>query len=432
MPRAWARRHYRGVAVNEPIGSSRVADVLLIAPACDGNDVGESWVAHQWAQLLSERFRVTLLSTYKKDHVPPSQQLPGVRVVEWAEPPLVHRAERLNSLLQPAYVPFHRRARRWVRGRLAAGERFDVAHQATPVAMRYPSPVVGLGIPLVVGPVGGSLESPPAFAQEEIVPWYQRLRGLDRLRLRYDPLLRSTYESADCVVGIAPYVREVLGEVRLRRFETLREVALHQVRPEIDRRGRTGPVRLLHVGRLVRTKGARDVIRAMASLRDLPVVLDVVGDGNDRQACADLVRELGLADRVTLHGAVPRADVDRFYEEADVFVFPSYREPGGAVALEAMSHGLPLVVCDRGGPGANVTEDCAFVLPAESPGQLARDVAAAVRRLVTEPDLRLRMGEAARAHAVAEHLWDRRVDQMVELYEQVAAARPAAGAQATG
>jgi glycosyltransferase involved in cell wall biosynthesis len=409
-----------------------VAHVLLVAPACDGNDVGESWVAHQWAQLLSERFRVTLLSTYKKGHVPPSRQLPAVRVVEWPEPPLVHRAERLNSLLQPAYVPFYRRARRYVRSRIAAGERFDVAHQVTPVAMRYPSPVVGLGIPLVVGPVGGSLESPPAFAQEEIVPWYQRLRGLDRLRLRHDPLLRSTYESADCVVGIAPYVREVLGDLRLRRFETLREVALHAVRPAIDRSGRSGPVRLLHVGRLVRTKGARDVIRAMAALRDLPVVLDVVGDGNDRQACADLVRDLGLADRVTLHGAVPRTDVDRFYEQADVFVFPSYREPGGAVALEAMSHGLPLVVCDRGGPGANVTDACAVVLPAESPDQLARDVAAAVRRLVTDPGLRLRMGEAAREHAAAEHLWDRRVDQMVELYEQVAVPRTTGARQAPG
>lgn len=427
-----ASPHYREVVVNESARSSRVAHVLLVAPACDGNDVGESWVAHQWAQLLSERFRVTLLSTYKKGHVPPSRQLPAVRVVEWPEPPLVHRAERLNSLLQPAYVPFYRRARRYVRSRIAAGERFDVAHQVTPVAMRYPSPVVGLGIPLVVGPVGGSLESPPAFAQEEIVPWYQRLRGLDRLRLLHDPLLRSTYESADCVVGIAPYVREVLGDLRLRRFETLREVALHAVRPAIDRSGRSGPVRLLHVGRLVRTKGARDVIRAVAALRDLPVVLDVVGDGNDRQACADLVRDLGLADRVTLHGAVPRTDVDRFYEQADIFVFPSYREPGGAVALEAMSHGLPLVVCDRGGPGANVTDACAVVLSADSPDQLARDVAAAVRRLVTEPGLRLSMGEAAREHAAAEHLWDRRVDQMVELYEQVAVSRTKGAGQVPG
>ncbi|MFI2488145.1 glycosyltransferase [Promicromonospora kroppenstedtii] len=421
------------MVVFDGAGSARRAHVLLVAPACDGNDVGESWLAHQWAQRLSRRFEVTLLSTWKKGHVPPSRQLPGVRVVEWPEPPLVHRAERLNSLLQPAYVPFYGRARRWVRARLAEGERFDVAHQATPVALRYPSPVVGLGIPFLIGPVGGSLESPPAFAAEEAAtPWYQQLRRLDGVRLRHDPLLRSTYEQADCVVGIAPYVRELLGDLRLRRFETIGDVSVDAVRPAVDRTGRTGPVRLLHVGRLVRTKGARDAIRAMAQLRDLPVVLDVVGDGNDRQACDDLVRELGLTDRVTVHGAVPRAEVDGFYERADIFVFPSYREPGGAVVLEAMAHGLPLVVCDRGGPGANVSDACAVRVPAQSPDQLARDVAGAVRRLVAVPDLRLKMGEAAREHVAATHLWERKVDRMVELYEQVAATRLTSGSQASG
>jgi glycosyltransferase involved in cell wall biosynthesis len=421
------------VAVNDSVGSSRVAHLLLVAPACDGEDVGESWLAYQWAHRLSQRFHVTLLSTYKKGHVPPSRQLPTVRVVEWAEPPLVHRAERLNSLLQPAYVPFYARARRYVRRRLAAGDRFDVAHQVTPVALRYPSPVVGLGVPLVVGPVGGSLESPPAFAREEAAtPWYQRLRGLDRFRLRRDPLLRATYEGADCVVGIAPYVRELLGDLRLRRFETLSDVAVHALPPAQDRAGRSGPVRLLHVGRLVRTKGARDAVRAMALLRDLPVVLDVVGDGADRAACADLVRDLGLGERVLVHGAVPRAEVEHFYERADVFVFPSYREPGGAVVLEAMAHGLPLVVCDRGGPGANVSDECAVRVPAESPAQLARDVATAVRRLVTNPELRLRMGAVAREHVVATHLWDRRIERMTDLYERIASSRATGSGQVPG
>ncbi|WP_242504085.1 glycosyltransferase family 4 protein [Promicromonospora panici] len=418
------------MAVNEQVAPARVTSVLLVAPACDGEDVGESWLAYQWAHRLSQRFRVTLLSTYKRGHVPPSQQLPRTQVIEWAEPPLVHRAERLNSMLQPAYVPFYARARRYVRNRLAAGARFDVAHQVTPVALRYPSPVVNLGLPVVLGPVGGSLESPPAFVREEgATPLYQRLRQLDRLRLRLDPLLRSSYRSADCVVGIAPYVRDVLGDLPLRRYETQSDVAVQEVPPEVDRSGRTGPVRLLHVGRLVRTKGAREAIRAMARLRDLPVVLDVVGDGNDRRACDDLVRDLRLTGRVTIHGAVPHADVDGFYERADVFVFPSYREPGGAVVLEAMAHGLPLVVCDRGGPAENVSDACAVRVPVESPAQLAQDVAGAVRRLVADPGLRLRKGAAARERVIAVHLWDRRIDRMADLYEDVAAPRPEFGAK---
>src|SRR5262249_38706717 len=158
--------------------------LLLIAPTCDGEDVGEAWVAYQWARLLAERHEVTLLTYHKRGRTPAARQLSGLRVVEWAEPPGLGRAERLNSMPKPAYVPFCARAGRWVRRALAAGERWDLAHQPLPVAMRYPCPVAGLGIPYLVGPVGGSLDSPPGFAADEgSTPWYVGLRALDRVRL---------------------------------------------------------------------------------------------------------------------------------------------------------------------------------------------------------------------------------------------------------
>ncbi len=340
--------------------------------------------------------------------------------MEWSEPRGIGRFERFNSLLQPGYLPFSIRARRWIKGRLAAGERFDVAHQVVPVAMRYPSPAAGLGIPFVIGPVGGSLESPPAFVAEEgATPWYQRLRALDVIRLRHDPLLRRTYESADCVVGIASYVADRLTGIRVRRFEIMSETAVHSIHEPVDRAEREGTVRLLHVGRIVRTKGLRDAIRALATLGDLDVRLDVVGDGNDRDACEELVRALGLAGRVTFHGRLPREAIDDFYERADIFVFPSYREPGGNVSLEAMSFGLPVIVCERGGPGANVDDSCGFRLAAESPAQLAGDCAAAIRQLVEHRELRLQMGAAAREWAFTRHLWEHRVERMERIYSEV-------------
>lgn len=395
--------------------------VLLIAPACDGEDVGEAWVAAQWATRVAESADLTLLTTFKRGHTPMSRQLPGARVIEWEEPPGVGRFERFNSLLFPGYWPFHRRARRWIRRALADGDRFDVAHQVAPIAMRYPSPAVNLGIPLIMGPVGGSLTSPPGFVEEEgATAWYQRLRGLDAWRMRNDPLLRRTYQNADVVVGVADYVRTFLADVNLQRFEIMSETAVTELHDPVDRSARTGPVRLLHVGRIVRTKGLRDVIRAMHEIRDLDVVLDVLGDGNDRSACEELIAELGLGDRITLHGAVPRATVDEFYRRADVFVFPSYREPGGNVSLEAMSWGLPVIVCRVGGPGANVDDSCAISLDAHDPHQLAADCAAAMRLLVTEPERRRAMGEAGRHHVLDTHLWSQRVEQMSDLYSELA------------
>ena len=394
--------------------------VLMVAPTVDGTDVGEAWVAHQWASNLAQHVDLTLLTYRKRTRPSAVDQLPGVRVVEWLEPPGLSRFERINSLLKPGYIPFALRARRWTRRALLAGERFDLAHQPVPVAMRYPSPLAGLGIPYVLGPVGGSLTTPPAFVSQDTAPAYTRLRDIDDWRLRHDPLLRRSFEEAALVLGIAPYVGEALAGLHLKRLAYLPETALTELpqRRQVER-DPDAPLRLLFVGRLIRTKGARDAIAAMGLLRDVTCVLDIVGDGFDRAECEALVERMGLGDRVHFAGSQPHSRVEEFYAEADVFVFPSFREPGGNVAFEAMGHGLPLIVCDRGGPGNVVTPDCGIAVPAETPEQLARDLAAAVRRLAEDPDERRRLGRGALARVGEVGLWSRKVEEVLGMYADV-------------
>jgi glycosyltransferase involved in cell wall biosynthesis len=395
----------------------------MIAP-CDGEDIGEAWFGHQWAYRLGARHNVTLLTYYKRGRTPPSRQLSDIRVIEWAEPAGVGRAERLNSMLKPGYFPFYLRARRWIRQSLARGERFDLAYQPVPEAMRYPSPVAGLDIPFIIGPVGGSLPSLDGFGgREDTAPWYVGLRRFDQLRLRHDPLLRRTYEQASCVLGIAPYAREFLTGLSLQRFEVMSDTGLERLPSLVDRAGRQGKVRLLFVGRLVRTKGARDAIRALGLISGLPVELDVVGEGFDRGACEALAAGLGLSDRVRFHGWLPRERVDEFYTAADVFVFPSYREPGGSVVFEAMGHGLPLVVSDIGGPGAAVDETSGIRIHPTSPDEYARALAAAITRLASDRALRLSLGAGARRRVSEIGLWDSKVDRFEEICRDVRLAR---------
>ena len=398
--------------------------LLLIAPCADGNDVGEAWSAHQWAQRLSERHDVTVLTYYKRGHVPPSVQLPKARVVEWHDLPIVDRAERFNSLLKPGYVAFYARCRRWIKAALRRGEQFDLAHQIIPLALRYPSPAVGFPMPYLLGPVGGGLDDPEGFhGDSDRAPWYVGLRNIDAWRLRHDPMMRRTYDDAACVLGIAPYVADALSSRRVRRFEVMSDTGIVELPEPVDRRGRSGPVRLLYVGRIVRTKGLRDAIRALALVpASKSVTLDVVGDGFDREPCVALAAELGVTDRVTFHGRVPRERVDDFYRSADVFVFPSYREPGGNVVWEAMGYGLPVVVADRGGPGESVDDASGFRIHPRTPDQFAADIAAALTRLVDEPDLRSQMGAAARTRVAGLALWDLKIERLEGWYAEIVAA----------
>jgi len=395
-----------------------MARVLLIAPAADGTDISEPRVGYSWARSLAERHEVTVLTLRKTGHPHLQDQVPKAEVVSWDEPHLAQRAERFNSLVMPWYPFFYRRCARWIEDAQRSGRVFDVAHQPTPVGMRYPSPLSRFDIPYVLGPVGGGLDSPPAFRGEDTAPWYVGLRRIDPVRLRYDPMMRRSYRRAAVVFGIAPYVDQALEGLGIRRLETMSEVGIDAVPGEVDRSGREGPVRLLFVGRVIRTKGVRDAVRALAHLRDLQLVFDVVGEGFDLDACREEARRLGVEDRVVFHGQQPFERVTEFYRAADVFLFPSYREPGGSAPLEAMSFGLPMVVADRGGPAAAVG-DCGFRIEPIEPQQYAAALAHAVRRLVTDPALRAEMGRAARARVVATGTWDARAAELSRLFEEI-------------
>jgi len=160
----------------------------------------------------------------------------------------------------------------------------------------------------------------------------------------------------------------------------------------------------------------------------LAVELDIVGEGPERQECERLVANLQLGDRVRLHGWRRKEEVPEFYRKADIFVFPSYREPGGNVALEAMAFSLPLIVVDRGGPGSAVSSECAIKLDVTTPDALAIDIAAAIRRLTVDQDLRNRMGRAAYAHVAKTALWSAKLDRIDEIYADLINASQHAGA----
>lgn len=400
--------------------------VLIIAPSLDGDDVGEIYSAFQGIKALTRQADVTVLSSSREPAVPLAEQLPLARVVTWPELRLLYRKfERFNAQAKPGQIMFNRRVRGWVRRALAAGERFDIVHQYLPQAMRHGFALRGMGLPYVIGPLGGGLDTPPGF-KAEVGPGspVMRLRAIDGFRLRHDPWLRASYQQADLILGVAPYVAERLKPVAIKRFEPMLERGHGPFPPENIRQAAVGQLALLHVGRVVRTKGLRDVVRAMARLRDLPgVTLTSAGDGPDLAACKAEAEQLGVTDRIRFLGRIPRAAVEEEYARADVFCFPSFREPMGGVFFEAMAHGLPVITAARGGPDFIIDDQSGIRLPVETPGQFTDDIAGAIRALAMDPARRLALGAGARARLKSFGSWDEKATQLIALYRDVLAAR---------
>jgi glycosyltransferase involved in cell wall biosynthesis len=399
----------------------RRLDILLIAPNCDEHDVGEAFWAQRWAMHLSAEANVTLLTQARPGRIPPSVQLPLARVVEWPEPALPQRLERLGAMLKPAFPVFAARARRWIGEQINAGAHFDIIHQLTPLALRYASPAAAFGIPYVLGPHGGSLQTPEAFVAEcRTAPMFTRLREIDRFRLAADPWLRRSFSGAACVLGVAPYVRELLGSIPLQRFEVMSELGIDEAGAPGEASTERPTLHLLHVARSVRTKGLRDCVRALSLLPDLPHVhLTQAGDGEELSICRDEATRLGVADRITFMGRIARERVEALYATADAFLFPSFREPSGSVVFEAMRHGLPVIAVDRGGPGHVVTRDCGIKVQAQNPGQLAQSLASAIRHLATNPQERVRLSGGARKRVVELGAWPGKIAWLLDLYHSI-------------
>jgi glycosyltransferase involved in cell wall biosynthesis len=157
--------------------------------------------------------------------------------------------------------------------------------------------------------------------------------------------------------------------VDLQRFQPLDRPA---VRDELELQGFV----LLSVGHLVPVKGHELAIGALTLLPDVTLLL--AGDGAERPRLEALARELGVGRRVRFLGAVPQAELVRYYNAADALVLASSREGWANVLLEAMACGTPVVASRVWGTPEVVAAPAAGVLMEE---RSPRGVADGVSRL---------------------------------------------------
>ncbi|MGK6315152.1 glycosyltransferase family 4 protein [Neorhizobium sp. DT-125] len=157
--------------------------------------------------------------------------------------------------------------------------------------------------------------------------------------------------------------------------------------------GGNDPPLILSVGTLTRRKGHDVLIAALARLRDLSWICRIVGSKTlDPDVASELERQIarsGLGDRIELAGQID--DTRAEYARADIFALASRYEGYGMVFAEALAQGLPIVGCATGAVPDVVPENAGFLVPPDDPEAFA----AALRRLLEEPETRIASADAA-------------------------------------
>jgi glycosyltransferase involved in cell wall biosynthesis len=283
-----------------------------------------------------------------------------------------YRSQAWTAFGYPLSIAFEWCAWRQLRGRILDGE-FDVVLRLLPIVSVIPSPFAFFlrngPIPFVIGPLNGGLPWPPGFSQaDNQKEWISGLRNL----YRFLPFARATYDHAAAIVaGSSQTYAEFAGH-REKLFFLPENGVTGSLCSEGERGAeRSRRLELIFAGSLVPYKACDLALRAAAPLlRSDLAHFAVLGDGPERSRLEQLARSLEIEKAVSLCGPLSHAEAMQRMRLADVLLFPSVREFGGAVVFEALAAGAVPVVADFGGPGDIVNPQVGYKVPLINEGDM--------------------------------------------------------------
>ena len=305
--------------------------------------------------------------------------------------------------------------------RLEAKE-FDVVHQLTPLSPTLPAKLASrcrkVDVPFVWGPLNGGLPWPKGFskAMRTEREWLSKVRGVHKLLPGY----RSTRRDATAILIASTSTWNQMPAKYHEKCLYLPENAIDPARFSLTRtRTAKTPIRIVFLGRIVPYKGLDILIDAAEPLlRSGNVTIDVIGDGPQRGELEARIVESKLPG-VTFLGHVGHDTLQQRLSTYDILGFPSIREFGGAVALEAMALGVVPIVPDYGGLGELVTDATGWKIKMGTRDELVARFRSTLYSIVADPmQIESRSPRAVR-RAREQFTWDAKAAKVLEVYDWV-------------
>ena len=326
----------------------------------------------------------------------------------------------LTAIQSLTYFYFERLVWKRFKAQIEAGE-YDIVHRVTPLSPTAPSSLAKkcakVGTPFILGPLNGGLPWPTGFdgARRKEKEWLSYVRTL----YKFMPGVRSTYRAATAIIVASRHTQSELTKAHADKLVYIPENGIDgdQFQPE-ERQSVAGVLKLCFIGRLVPYKCPDVALESAAALlRDGRATFDMVGDGPIMDELKALSVRLGIEHAVTFHGWLTHEDVAKVAAQSSIFVFPSVREFGGGVALEAM--GMVPIVVDYGGAGEIVTSQTGFSI---AMGDRAALLSAYTQKLDAIAGGRYdiaAMSKRGLERVAALYFWNEKAKQILSVYDWV-------------
>jgi glycosyltransferase involved in cell wall biosynthesis len=384
--------------------------VLLSAHACNPELTSEYVVGWRCLLAVASRHEVWLLTAERNraalERAKDNGSLPANVRLHFAGKPFNQHQNPMAAKLQewPYYTEFLKAAR-FVARDLHITVGFDLVHHATFATWRVSVPYWELGIPFVIGPIGGgeifNLRYLPQMSWT--ARFFECARNAATLSSILNPRVRRTFEKASVILSANAETSRIVS-----RFthdpSRIRSLLVTSFPKEIIERYSVGSqktwndtLRLAGGGTCEGRKGVLLVMKALAIVkqRGIPFHYIFAGSGPESRFLLKQRDAMGLTDEIDILPNLKREAYLEHLEKTHIYLLPSLRDNSPVALMEAMLARCVPIVADCNGPAVIVNSKCGFSLSIENPEQLILQIADTVCELHADREELRRFAEAA-------------------------------------
>ena len=207
------------------------------------------------------------------------------------------------------------------------------------------------------------------------------------LKLLYTKKFLESFaiKNASAIIIIYDFIRKYAEKMGAKNINLIyNRIDLSQFSPNVEPAFRESKPVVICVGRLMKEKNQECLIRA---IKDLDVILLLIGDGPQYNELANIANELGIKDKVRFERAIPHKEIHRYYVSADIFALPIKYGGFAIPVLEAAASGLPIILPKQEfDPNPELIKDFAMLVDNDSSS--FRD---AISKVMTDKKIRDKM-----------------------------------------
>lgn len=364
--------------------------ILLSAYACEPNRGSEPGVGWQWALQLVKKHEVYVLTRQNNEEVIQKYfeehgEIGNLHFIYYDLPKamiwLKHHGLPVNIYYEWWLYGSARKA-----AKLHRTIHFDMAHHITFGVFRDATFLYRLGIPVVLGPMGGGETTPKNLLNQYRWPVE---RFLEHLRLWVNhlslcnPFLRKSFSRSSLLLCKTKETQRWLGKWQ-EKTKIYLEIGIHKMAAasEIHQRQKDN---FLYVGRFIPLKGIKLLLQAFLYYHQThpQAQLTLIGKGDLETEIRSFISKNGLEKNVTIRDWMAQTELLSFYRSATALIFPSLHDSSGNVVLEAMAQGCPTVCLDCGGPASILGETLKeLIVPAT--GRKVEDICLNISDIMTQ------------------------------------------------